>query len=151
MRMASLLFGWACVTIALLEKRALTNGLIDPAPFKVSVIFEAEAVGLILAAQLLLKHNAATFPATIFMDNQAVIHSSSKPSARPGHYLLICFRKLIRHVLDWRDINDSEIPLNWITGHADILGNELADKEARRCNGRILSFFILSYQCIYLI
>ena len=94
-------------------------------------VFEAEAVGLILAAQLLLKHNAVTFPATIFADNQAVIRSSSKPSARPGHYLLIRFRKLIRHVLERKDISDSEISLNWIAGHADILGNDLADKEAR--------------------
>ena len=60
-----------------------------------------------------------------------MICSSSKPSARPGHYLLIRFRKLIRHVLERKDISDSEMSLNWIAGHADILGNNLADKEAR--------------------
>ena len=95
-------------------------------------VFEAEAVGLILAAQLLLKNEGVSFPATIFADNQAVIRSSAKPSAKPGHYLLIRFRKLIRHVLAQNNTSSSEISLNWIAGHADILGNELADKEAGR-------------------
>ena len=49
-------------------------------------VFEAEAVGLILAAHLLRKNEDISFPATIFADNQAVIRSSVKPSAKPGHY-----------------------------------------------------------------
>ena len=46
--------------------------------------------------------------------------------------MLIRFRKLIRHVLAQNNTSSSEISLNWIAGHADILGNELADKEAGR-------------------
>ena len=53
------------------------------------MVFEAEVVRLILAAQLLLKNEGVSFPATIVTDNQAVICSSAKPSAKPGHYLLI--------------------------------------------------------------
>ena len=94
------------------------------------MVFEAEAVGLILAAQLLLNNEEASLPATIFADNQAVIRLSTKPSAKPGHYLLIRFRKLIRHVLDQNNATKSQVSLNWIAGHADILGNELADREA---------------------
>ena len=93
-------------------------------------VFEAEAVGLILAAQLLLRNEEVSFPATIFADNQAVIRSSTKPTAKLGHYLLIRFRKLIRHVLDQNNATNSQISLNWIAGHADILGNEQADREA---------------------
>jgi len=37
------------------------------------MVFEAEAVGLILAAHLLLARNEASFPALILTDNQAVI------------------------------------------------------------------------------
>lgn len=37
------------------------------------MVFEVEAVGLILAAQLLLTRNEASFSAVIFADNQAVI------------------------------------------------------------------------------
>ena len=36
--MVSSPFGWACVAIALPENRPLTNGLIDPAPSKASVV-----------------------------------------------------------------------------------------------------------------
>ena len=93
-------------------------------------VFEAEAVGLILAAQLLLSNEEVSLPATIFADNQVVIRSSTKPSAKPGHYLLIRFRKLIRHVLDQNNATKTQVSLNWIACHADILGNELADREA---------------------
>ena len=41
------------------------------------MVFEAEAVGLILAAHLLLIRNEVTFPPTIFADNQAVIRSGA--------------------------------------------------------------------------
>ena len=76
--------------------------------------------------------------ATVFVNHEHVATmryhlGKATDSTVPGHYLLIRFRKLIRHVLDRRDINDSEISLtHWVAGHADILGNELADKEARR-------------------
>ena len=93
-------------------------------------VFEAEAVGLILAAQLLLSNEEVSFPATIFADNQAVIRSCTKPTAKPGHYLLIHFRKLIRHILAQNNATRSQVSLNWIAGHSDILGNELADREA---------------------
>jgi len=94
-------------------------------------VFEAEAVGLILAAQLLSTRNEATFPATIFADNQAVIRSGARPTAKPGHYLLFHFRKLVRHLQKKKDLDDEAIRLNWIAGHVDIEGNELADREAK--------------------
>ena len=95
------------------------------------MVFEAEAVGLILAAQLLLTRNEASFPATIFADNQAVIRSGARPTAKPGHYLLFCFRNLVRHLMDRKDLNNNSISLNWIAGHTEIEGNELADREAK--------------------
>ena len=94
-------------------------------------VFEAEAVGLILAAQLLSTRNEATFPATIFADNQALIKSGARPTAKSGHYLLFRFRKLVQHLQEKKDLDDKAINLNWIAGHADIEGNELADREAK--------------------
>jgi len=94
-------------------------------------VFEAEAVGLILVAQLLLTRNEASFPATIFANNQAVIRSGAHPTAKPGHYLLFRFRNLVRHLMDQKDLNNNSISLNWIAGHAEIEGNELADREAK--------------------
>ena len=94
-------------------------------------VFEAEVVGLILAARLLLSRNEATFPATIFVNNQAVIRSGVHPTAKPGHYLLLHFRKLVRHLQDEKDLENTSINLNWIAGHANIEGNELADRKAK--------------------
>jgi len=77
-------------------------------------VFEAEAVGLILAAQLLSTRNEATFPATIFADNQALIKSGARPTAKSGHYLLFRFRKLVQHLQEKKDLDDKAINLNWI-------------------------------------
>ena len=46
-------------------------------------VFKAEAVGLILAARLLLSRPETTFLASILADNQAVIRSGENPTAKP--------------------------------------------------------------------
>ena len=94
-------------------------------------VFEAEAVGLLLAAHLLTQRREVTFAAMIFADNQAAIQSSSHPTAKPGHYLLIHFRKLMKRLQNKKNVDHEALSLNWIAGHADILGNELADREAK--------------------
>ena len=94
-------------------------------------VFEAEAVGLLLAAHLLLKTNEVTFPASILADNQAVIRSGANPTAKPGHYLLLRFRNLIRHLQNKKDINKKDITVRWIAGHEDVEGNEVADREVK--------------------
>lgn len=95
------------------------------------MVFKEEAVSLILATRLLSSRNEATFPATIFADNQVVIRSGANPSVKPGHYLLLHFRKLVCHLQDKKDLDDKAISLNWIARHSDIEGNELADREAK--------------------
>ena len=92
-------------------------------------VFEAEAVGLLLAAHLLTQRREVSFPATIYADNQAAIQSSSHPMAKPGHYLLIHFRKLMKRLQNKKNVAREALSLNWIAGHTDILGNELAEKQ----------------------
>ena len=94
-------------------------------------VFEAEAVGLILAAQLLNRFREAKYPASIYTDNQAVIHSCTHPSAKPGHYLLTHFRKLMKHLLRKKCIKSDMVTIKWIAGHTGNWGNELADREAK--------------------
>ena len=60
-----------------------------------------------------------------------MIRSGAHPTVKPGHYLLLCFRKLVRHLQEKKDLDNTSISLNWIAGHADIKGNELADREAK--------------------
>ena len=94
-------------------------------------VFEAEAVGLILAAHLLLNMNKATFPTSILADNQAVIRSGANPTAKPGHYLLLCFRNLVCHQQNKKDIDKKDVMVRWIVGHEDVKGNEVADIEVK--------------------
>ena len=94
-------------------------------------VFEAEAVGLILAAQLLVRFRGAKYPASIYVDNQAAVRSCVRPAARPGHYLLTRFRKLMKHLLRKIDIEPNMVTIKWIAGHTGNWGNELADREAK--------------------
>ena len=88
-------------------------------------------MGLILAAHLLSTKNKATFPASILADNQAIIRSGENPTAKPGHYLLLCFRNAIRRLQNKKDIGKEEVTVRWIAGHEDVEGNEVADREAK--------------------
>jgi len=94
-------------------------------------VFKAEAVGLILAACLLLTRPETSFPATILVNNQAVIRSGENPTAKPGHYLLLCFRNLIRHLHEKKDSSREDVTVRWIAGHKDVEGNEVVDREAK--------------------
>jgi len=94
-------------------------------------VFEAEAAGLILAARLLLARPEASFPASILVDNQAVIRSGENPTAKPGHYLLLRFRNLMRHLHEKKDSSREDVTVRWIAGHKDVEGNEVADREAK--------------------
>ena len=62
-------------------------------------VFEAEMVGLILAAHLLATSHESTLPATILVDNQAAIQASEHPTAKSGHYLCLHFRNIMCKVL----------------------------------------------------
>ncbi|KIO00313.1 hypothetical protein M404DRAFT_29688 [Pisolithus tinctorius Marx 270] len=63
-------------------------------------VFEAKATALLLAVHLLGTRMEVTYPATILVDNQAVIRLSERPSARPGHYLLMHSRSTIIKALN---------------------------------------------------
>ena len=94
-------------------------------------VFKAEAVGLILAAQLLNSFREAKYPTSIYADNQAAVCSCTHPVARPGHYLLTRFRKLMKHLLKKKHIKSDMVTIKWIAGHTGNWGNEVADREAK--------------------
>lgn len=94
-------------------------------------VFEAEAAAMLLAAQLLRTRNETTYPVTILVDNQAVIRSSERPSAKPGHHLLLHFRSSIRKTLNRQELTRKDVTIRWIAGHMEVEGNERADREAK--------------------
>ena len=96
------------------------------------IVFKAKLVDMILAAQLLTMHNIFPLPASIFVDNQAAIIAGERPSSKPGHYLSIEFRKLLHELQEKHGLLSCDISVWWIAGHKDVLGNEEADREAKR-------------------
>ena len=96
------------------------------------MVFEAELVGMILAAHLLATIDDLPFLASVFVDNQAAILVGERPTSKPGHYLSIRFREIIQEVHERRNLSKSDISIRWIVGHRNIRGNEEVDKEAKR-------------------
>lgn len=94
-------------------------------------VFEAEAVGLILGAHLLARERGTE--ARFGVDNTAVIKSSRRPKARPGHYLLREFHMMVERQHRQREARGSglDIEVVWTPGHEGIVGNELADQAAK--------------------
>ena len=97
-------------------------------------VYEAEIVGLTLAAKLLLTEDQPVSPVSIFIDNKAAIQSGASPSTTAGSYLIEKFARLTRAIAKKFQDQDSELQLTvrWIPGHKGVQGNELADAEAKR-------------------
>ncbi|VDB87722.1 unnamed protein product [Peniophora sp. CBMAI 1063] len=102
-------------------------------PLSEHTVHEAEAVGIILGAHLLLTEDPefASRDSSISLDNQSVIRAAEHiQRAQPGHYLLDQFRTLTDHL--WR-IRGTEysLEMHWISGHDDAELNEFVDGQAK--------------------
>ncbi|KIJ58963.1 hypothetical protein HYDPIDRAFT_50490, partial [Hydnomerulius pinastri MD-312] len=95
-------------------------------------VYEAEAVGLTLAAQLLTTERDLALPAAIYVDNQAAIKSGDVFNTKPGHYLIDHFRSAISRLRKNTRCRADDITVSWISGHDGVEGNEKADDEAKK-------------------
>ena len=95
-------------------------------------VYEAEVVGMTLAAQLLLTKRDVELPINIFVDNQAAIKSGDVFTTKSGHYLIDKFNNIIRAIRRKHKCSKSDITLRWVAAHKDVLGNERADVEAKK-------------------
>ncbi|KAG2056083.1 hypothetical protein BDR06DRAFT_865757, partial [Suillus hirtellus] len=93
-------------------------------------IFEAEAVGLSLAAQLITMEEDPTFLLFIFIDNQATIQSGEGFYSHSGAYLIDCFCSRMKKIA--KEHNDFDSMVHWIPGHSEVHGNEEADRHAKK-------------------
>jgi ribonuclease HI len=95
-------------------------------------VYEAESVGLNLAAQLLSQEEDLTYPVSIYVDNQATIKSGELFSTKPGHYLIDHFRSAINELKKSSKDRNFKVKVHWISGHDGVAGNEKADDEAKK-------------------
>jgi len=95
-------------------------------------VYEAEAVGLTLAAQLLSLEDDLTYPASIYVDNQATMRSGDLFSTKSGHYLIDHFRRIIKELKRTSKDHNFKVKVHWISGHDGVEGNERADQEAKK-------------------
>ncbi|KAF9234671.1 hypothetical protein BU15DRAFT_52337 [Melanogaster broomeanus] len=94
-------------------------------------VYEAEAVGLTLAAKLIATEPNMPFPVSIFVDNQATIKSGEIFTTKPGHYILDKLRRMLAKIQNDHSRGKEDIVLRWISGHEGVIGNERADEEAK--------------------
>jgi len=92
------------------------------------VVFEGELVGILLALHLLsCLHNTQT--ALIALDNQVAILMLQGNKAQSAHYLLDHIHDAILHIKCQH--HHLCIHFEWVLGHNDIKGNEMADLKAK--------------------
>jgi len=92
-------------------------------------VFEVEAVGLVLAAEL-VRAEETVCTVTIGADSQAVIHASCNIKGESGQYLVDMVHEWMMVVKSkHRGLNTE---LWWTLGHEGIPGNEWEDAEAKK-------------------
>ncbi|KIK43988.1 hypothetical protein CY34DRAFT_58948, partial [Suillus luteus UH-Slu-Lm8-n1] len=96
-------------------------------------VYEAEVVGLTLAAKLISTERNMKYPASIFVDNQAAIQAGENHYTKSGSYLVEHFRRMTKRLAKNRDNQGQNfhLTLRWIPGHKGVEGNELADAAAK--------------------
>ena len=98
-------------------------------------VYEAELVGLILAMHLIKMEKRGKVQCAIGADNQAAIIALQSELIKPGQYLAMEFITLANQVALSRNGGGYGLTIRWTAGHAEIRGNEKADKEAKRAAG----------------
>jgi len=92
-------------------------------------VFEAELMGLTLAAELLCSELVVD-TAMLGADSQAALRALGGAEGVSGWHLVDRFHKEMGSM--WRRHAGADIGLRWTPGHVGLAGNERADEEAKR-------------------
>lgn len=94
-------------------------------------VLDAELAGILLAAHLILNVMKTTIvdDATIFTDSQTAISCISGRATGATQILLKAVKRALKRVRS--DNGGTTVRLQWCPGHSGIIGNELADSEAK--------------------
>jgi len=94
-------------------------------------VYKSELVGIILALEIVCKAGRTMpRPICISLNNQAAILALSLSRKTSGQHLI---RALTHSALHIQKAHPSQhnITLQWVAGHRDVLGNNLADSAAK--------------------
>ena len=92
-------------------------------------VYEAEEVGLILAAHLLATEHNLISPISISIDNQAALQSINISCSSPSSYLADNLIKTLKKLTN--NHHNLDITVRWVPGHEGVHGNEEVDKAAK--------------------
>ena len=99
------------------------------------MFINAEVVGGFLALWMLRGSNRIShFPISIYSDSQAFIRLIGALRAKAGYHLVEQFINQAESLIEQADPirKPEKIRLRWIIAHSNVLGNEHADKEAKK-------------------
>jgi len=91
------------------------------------IVYEAEVIGLTLAAKLVAGENFVE-DAIIGADNQVTFHALESTKGSPGQHLVHRLQEKVEEIYDKHTHDTLEIW--WTPGHEGIKENERADEEA---------------------
>lgn len=95
-------------------------------------VYEAELLGLTLAAHLLATERNPIYPTSILADNQATIHTGEVMNKTGSGYITDQFERMTKCLAKQREARDDfKLTVHWVPGHMKVAGNELVDKEAK--------------------
>jgi ribonuclease HI len=95
------------------------------------IVYEAELVGIVLGLHILSTKKKNGKLALIGLDNQAVIKAFDSELRNLGHHLTWEALCMAEHLKKKRWKSKAGLTICWTAGHKGLVGNELADKEAK--------------------
>ena len=93
-------------------------------------VFEAEAVGILLALHLLWLEWDTT-KAIIQIDNQAVLGALAIRKVKPGQNIIDEIISQVKNTWRWSGNVGFQLELGWVKGHSGVEGNKRVNREAR--------------------
>lgn len=97
-------------------------------PMRNHTVFEAEAIGLLLATWI-IKTTRNVASATIHTDNQAAIQAVTTGHSNPGAYIFDRIHDMIARIR--RSRPSLLIHVTWVPAHSNVPRNEMADTTAK--------------------
>lgn len=105
-------------------------------PSEEHTVYEAEIVGELLGAELLRRERTVS-RTSIAADNKPSLQASRLRRPAAGHYLMDELHSRVDAAL--RKHPNLDLTLRWVPGHVDIVGNEIADQEAKKAANGVSS------------